>query len=109
MITATELQQSYINLYRQLREYLWPFNIVELIAELEIECYSSFPQVSRLRNLFSRLKREIFSDYISDDDEYDTLRNVFDKFDATLTDAKDFHDIYAKLPSVREVTQLEDK
>lgn len=109
MITATDLQQSYINLYKQLREYLWPFHTVELIAELEIECYSSFPQVNSLRNIYSRLKSEIFSEYISDDDEYRTLKDVFDKFDSTLAEAKDFHDIYAKIPSMREVTRFENK
>lgn len=109
MITATELQQSYINLYKQLRDYLWPFNIIELIAELEVECYSSFPQVNKLRNIFNRLKREIFSEYISDDAEYDMLKTAFTKFDSTLSEAKDFQDIYTKLPSVREVTPLENK
>lgn len=109
MITATDLQQSYINLYKQLREYLWPFHTVELIAELEIECYSSFPQVNNLRNIYSRLKSEIFSEYISDDGEYRMLKDAFNKFDSTLAKATNFHDIYAKIPSMREVTRFENK
>lgn len=90
METAKKLQGAYKKLYTTLREYIWPENVVELIADLEISVYESFPNVAMVKSHFNRLKAACIR-LVHDDEE---LNEKFDYFDQILSNCDD---IYVKL------------
>ena len=96
MINSITIQTEYQKLYAQVRRYLWPFDVVEILAELEIACYQAFPSVQDIREKFSKLQREL-SDTAKNDEELQKsltdFENVINSDDTT----------YLTLNKVREV------
>ncbi len=90
MISAVEIQNKYNKLYSFLREYIWPPQIVDAIADLEISIYQTFPNNHEMEARFNRVKQSCLS-MIHDDEElnkaFDDLGEVIQKVDS----------IYAKL------------
>lgn len=103
MLSYTELQSAYVDLYIQLRKYIWDFNTVEHIADLEIEVYRIFPSISDVSNAFNKLDSDI--KFIASDDE--DFKSKLDAFRDILNTEVDNNasDFYAKLNQVREVIQ----
>ncbi len=99
MLSSNDLQSVYIKLYKNLRNYIWDFQIVEMIANLEISVYKVFPDVNEIRNNLISLKNNI-KDVLSDDED---LSVSFQNFSDTL-DSEDIT-IYAKLNQLRGVIQ----
>lgn len=98
MISAAELQYAYVKLYAQLRKYIWNFDTVTLIAELEVACYQLFPDIDKVKDLLAKLHRAVKT--VESDDE--DMKKTFDKFEDLLKDVTD-EDRYAKLNWVQEV------
>ena len=92
MITSKKLQHSYNKLYANLREYIWPYNIINCIADLEVETYQSFPDSQKLRGIFNNLKVECNRLVTNDED----LERSFEEYNELLNDS---NHIYAKLNS----------
>lgn len=107
MITTNDLQRLYVDMYKQIREYLWPFRIVEAIADLEIACYKAFPDIDEVKKNFTRLSSEIKFQADKEDDE-ELLKSI-EKFQKFLDDEENMDGVYSKLDSVREVKDNEDK
>lgn len=83
MISSKQLQNSYNKLYKCLREYIWPSNVVSGIADLEIEVYRSFPDLKEVRNRYNRLKTSCFR-YVDDEDmkvAFENFREILDSSD----------------------------
>lgn len=102
MLSYTELQSAYVDLYIQLRKYIWDFNTVEHIADLEIEVYRIFPSISDVSNAFNKLDSDI-KFIVSDDDDFKSKLDAFR--DILNTEVDNASDFYAKLNQVREVIQ----
>lgn len=98
MITATKLQSAYNRLYSQIRKYIWDFETVNALADLEIIVYQTFPDMSDMSDKFNILKRLIsYTDVFGIDEE---LKQSFDNFQ------KEFEsdtDLYAGLTTFKEV------
>lgn len=95
MITAKNLQNLYVKLYRTLREYVWPYKHVCEIANLELAVYKAFPDLDEVRAQLSRLKSMCY-DVIADDE---AMQEAFDEFDEFLNEATD---VYTKLDTRAE-------
>ncbi len=100
MITASILQTAYNKLYSEFRNYVWNFDIVELLAELEIKVYQTFPDMDEVKNKFQKLKRQVgFTDAFQDE----LLKDTFDNFEDI---AYGVDSIYVNLKSFKEVVML---
>lgn len=96
MISCNVIQQLYVDLYRCLRRYIWDFNVIKIIAQLEVLCYTAFSDIHDICNCLNNLYSFI-SPACSDDDE---LHRAIVKFQ----DAVSSQDVpYVKLFRVREV------
>lgn len=95
-MNSNEIQNAYVDLYTQMRKYIWPFDVIDILVDLEIESFKSFPDVMKLRELLDRLHREIQST-LSDDKDFETAYSSFKK----LID--DDNAMYKLLEQVREV------
>ena len=107
MITTNDLQRLYVDMYKQIREYLWPFRIVEALADLEVACYKAFPDIDEVKKIFTRLSSEIR--FQADKEEDEDLLKSLEKFQKFLDDEDKIDGIYSKLNSVREVKDNENK
>lgn len=96
MINFKDIQSAYIELYKQLRRYLWGMDTVETIADLEVSANTTFPDLDQIRKHLSDLKIKI-SDVIKKDED---LKSAMDDFEELLSSS---NTVYAKLNQVNEV------
>ena len=67
-----------------MRNYIWDFQTVEALADLEIETYKRFPNLDVLASDFIKLKSLVGStDVYHDDDEF---QKSFTKYENLLND-----------------------
>lgn len=85
MIAAAILQSAYNDLYKQLRNYIWDYETVVKIANLEVASYMAFPDINNVRYAFDKLRSDVeHSDIWSDDKE---LQKAVDRFEDKLDGA----------------------
>ena len=102
MIAAAILQSAYNDLYIKLRNYIWDYETVVKIADLEVATYMAFPDIDNIRRAFSKLSVDIKdSDIYSDDEE---LQQALDEFDEKLQGADQ---LFYKLEVPQEVEVVE--
>lgn len=98
MISSADIQYAYNDLYAQMRKYIWGYETVEALADLEIATYLRCPELSDIRRYFNILMMLTRDVQIKDEE----LTTAFDKFQE-LIDQDDM--IFNKLYSVDEVVQ----
>lgn len=99
MVNSSDIQLAYVDLYKQIRKYVWDIDSVELIAKIEDEANKSFPDIGNLNHLLDHLKQ------ISKENELDKeLLDSIDKFKNILVDVNS-DDIYTSIISFKEIVQ----
>lgn len=83
MTSSVIIQNKYISLYKLLRNYLWNFQTVEDIAELEMECFRALPDVDRIKMKLNAVSNA--ATYVIRDD--DKLKECLDSFYELLNDS----------------------
>ena len=96
MLSAKKLQNQYIKLYEQFRKYLWPFETVRYIAELEENIYKRFPDINYIRNVLRFLESDMRGE-LKDDEELKT------EFDKMVDISNSSTEVFAKLEKYSEV------
>ena len=91
MINSVHIQQSYNNLYKELRRYLWNYNVIEDICELELSCYKAFPSIQDIKNALQHLLSSISVEYRVDQE----LQEAVEDLKALIEQEDD--DIFIKL------------
>ncbi len=99
MVNSSDIQLAYIDLYKNIRKYIWDLDSVELIAKIEDEANKSFPDVGNLNHLLDQLKQ------ISKENKIDKeLLNSIDDFKHIISDVTS-DDIYTSIISFKEIIQ----
>lgn len=98
MINSNRLQSAYIDLYVQLRKYIWDLDVVKLLATLETETYKSFPDVDKVRSYLDNLKNAIIETYREDEELQSAFSAFYDTLDEGSSDG-----LYGNLKGFREV------
>lgn len=99
MISCTDIQVMYNRLYKEVRRYIWSFQAVEALADLEIACYEACPDIHKIRAVFSRFKQYALEVLYEDED----MLEVFDRFEE-LINSEDT--CYTPLEKVEEVNVI---
>lgn len=84
-----------MHLYKELRRFIWDFRVVTTIADLEIACMETCPNLDIIRSTFNRLKVDVSE--ISRED--DNLKKALDAFEDVIQSEES---TYAKLYQVNE-------
>lgn len=79
-----EIQETYNNLYRCMRSYLWNVRVVNLLIDIQDEVYKAFPDVQKLKRMIQKLKAEVKPTIIYNED--DLLQKCLDAFDEITDD-----------------------
>lgn len=101
MISTTQFKLLYNDLYEQMRKYIWDIDVVNALADVEIESYKAFPDIAALRKYVSDL-RYLISGYSVDDEDLFAALDAFDEY------YSDDEDMYEKIERFREVINNED-
>lgn len=97
MIDTQAIKQAYIDLYVELRRYIWDIDTVECLAEFEGECYKAFPDIKSLRFKFDKLNQCISSTSAKDEE----LKKAIAAFRETIDESD--ASVYSRLQKVEEV------
>lgn len=96
MISSSDFQISYNEIYKQMRKYIWDFETIENLVDFELSVYKAIPSIEDVRKCFQRLRMDTRC-VEADDDE---LKSAFDKFSKLIGADQE---IYKKLYQVDEV------
>lgn len=83
-------------MYTYLRNYIWGFDTVERLANLEIAVYSSFPDIDEIKSIFNTLYVDV-KDVLDEDEELAEAVNSFKELIESIEG-----DFYLKLDKVQE-------
>ena len=94
VITSSDIQVKYEQLYKFLMQFLWEFRVVQSIANLELAIFKRFPDKDEMLNCLRQLKLEISHTYndMAEDDEPEFRDAVDDAVVKVSDDAKDIID-----------------
>lgn len=98
MVSGNDLQNAYFDLYSELRRYIWSYQDVKTLANLEIEIFKRFPDVDQIRKYLNLM--EMSARFVTNDDE--DIKLAFQDFKDVLDSIESNEDIYAKLTEVEE-------
>lgn len=99
MISSLRIQSAYVDLYTQVRKYIWDFATVEKLADLEVAVYKTFPSMEDVSKCFDKLRSDLKSKEKDDED----LKNACDKFKQVIDSDSE---TYFKVYQVDEVISL---
>lgn len=103
MISSQDYRNKYEPFYNEMRYYLWPYDVLEILGNLEVEIYTDFPDKDRLLQLFNKLRAQIRETM----DEDDELRKAFVNLEKVITSEEE--DGYYLISRVAEKNQEKDK
>lgn len=80
MVSSVDIKRQYVNLYRQLREFLWDFPFVCKLVDLEDESLRRFPDMRKVRSI----SQELYNMSKSARQESKELQQAFSDFLKTV-------------------------
>ena len=101
MVSYADIRNAYIDLYKEMRRYIWDFRIVEQLVEVEIDSFQTCVDVDKLREDL-RLLRQHIQEVIADDED---LKHAIDAFQNIVDNETE---TFAKLYQVSEVLPNEN-
>lgn len=103
MISSQDYRNAYDRLYNEIRLYLWPYDVLETLAQVEVNIYSAFIDKAKLELDFNRLCsdiKDVCAENVRLAKACDKIRELLDETDENT---------YMRLSSVKEVNPNEDK
>jgi len=76
-VSSQDFRNVYEKFYNSMRRYLWPFSVLQELAEVETNIYSAFIDISKLKVDFSKLYSSI-KDALKEDAELKKYANKLD-------------------------------
>ena len=101
MILSYELQNAYNRFYKDMRKYIWSYEVVDALASLEISIYRACPDPVEIRSCITRLKSMIYANLVDDSELKDSLSAIEDLLSPDVS-------IGCMIDVVREVIPVEN-
>ena len=103
MISSKDFRLKYEPFYDAMRLYLWPYDVLELLGNIEVEIYTDFIEREKLSRDFTKLRNEI-RETLSEDEDLEKCADALQE----LIDSEET-DSYYPLSRVAEKNQENDK
>ena len=84
MTNSAEIQNAYNKFYTQMRNYIWDFKTIDLLADLEIGIYRRFPNIEEVKRVLEKLRSKIDKVMVNDED----FQKAYDRLQKVLSDTK---------------------
>lgn len=90
VITSSDIQVKYEQLYKFLMDFLWEFPVVQDIANLEIAIFKRFPDKDEMLRCLRNLKHNISFTYneLAEDDDAE-FKDAVDDLENTINEYED--------------------
>lgn len=99
LLTETnKLKIAYTSMYSVLSDYIWDFDIVAALVEVEVETYRLFPDLELLRNNIRTLRMLVRQVVNRKDDN--RILSAIDTFSKAVNDVEE---VYVKIDYPKEV------
>ena len=105
MISSQDFRNKYEVFYDAMRLYLWPYDVLEILGNLEVEIYTDFFDIEKLKNYFYKLKNSIKEVLEEDEDLAKACKSIED----LINEIDDDTSYYYGLNRVTEVNQDKNK
>lgn len=89
MTDIKELQNGYESLYECMMQYVWDYNTVSHLVDLQLSIFKAFPDVLEIKSNFSKLFRDITPEFEQDKDleeAANSFQSLIDETEDTFTD-----------------------
>lgn len=96
-ISSQDFRNQYERFYAQMRKYLWNYQALKELAEIEANIYTAFIDIDKLRADFARLEK--YTKEVCKEDEL--FKKEFDRMSKLINKENDIY--YARLPQVGEI------
>lgn len=107
MICSVDFQNAYVDLFALMRNYIWDLDVVEMLADVEVDTYDAFLDLEKLSKDFQRLYSEIKE--VAQDNDDKELQESADSFKKMIEDAiNNEESAYLDLYKVQEAAVHED-
>lgn len=108
MTCSVDFQNAYVDLYGYMRNYIWDLDVVEMLADVEVDTYDAFIDLEKLSRDFQKLYEEV-KDVAKENDDEDLIKSA-DAFKKMIDDAlaEDEPTAYLDLYKVQETAIDED-
>lgn len=103
IISSQDFRNTYQKFYNDVRQYLWPYNVIEEIATVQDDIFTAFIDIEQLRNDFRKLYKSIKE--AIDEDEF--LNKSYKELSELIEN--EYENPYLKISRVEEVNPDEDK
>ena len=102
-ITSSDIQVKYEQLYQFLMDFLWEFQVVQALANLEIAIFKRFPEKDEMLKCLKELNHSISYTYneLAEDDKSE-FKEAYEKLETAINDF-DEETAGCELYSVEEV------
>lgn len=90
VVTSSDIQVKYEQLYAFLMDFLWEFSTVQALANLEIAIFKRFPDKNEMLRCLNELKRSIIytANELAEDDESE-FKDAIDDLETTISNYDD--------------------
>ena len=107
-ITSSDIQVKYEQLYQFLMDFLWEFQVVQALANLEIAIFKRFPEKDEMLKCLKELNHSISYTYneLAEDDKSE-FKEAYEKLETAINDF-DEETAGCELYSVEEVIDSPD-
>lgn len=94
---TNQLKTAYTRMYAILSDYIWDYDVVEALVDVELETYKVFPDIESLRSKIRSLRLRVrqVADYES---------RIMDAIDTFSDAVDDVEEVYAKIVYPKEVS-----
>lgn len=103
MISSQDFRNKYEKFYDNMRLYLWPYDTLEQLGQVEVDIYSAFINRDKLSSDFYRLSSSL-KDVLEEDEEFNKAYKDLQE----LVDEED-RDSYHYIQRVEEINPEKDK
>lgn len=106
VITSSDLQVMYEQLYTFMMQYLWEFPVVQDLANLEIAVFKRFPDKDEMSKCIRELNYDISATYNElEDMDQDEFKKAFEKLETAI---EEFENPGCELYAVQEIVDDPD-
>jgi len=78
MTCSVDFQNAYSDLYSLMRNYIWDLDVVEVLADVEVDTFDAFIDLEKLNKDFQRLYPSIKA--VADDNDDEEMLEAADAF-----------------------------
>lgn len=100
MVDTNRLRNAYIDFYSEFRKYIWNFETILELANLESIIYTAFYDTGKLITCLNKLKSSMKEILVNDEDLKTSFDNMYELANESSSD-----DMYVKIIKYKEVVQ----